>query len=164
MSIGNTNLLQPASFKLVIDRKNYPNLEYFVQRVDHPSVSVNAAEASYSRISSVPLPGDKLEFGEVTFDLILDEEMNAYSEIYTWLQRLVNKNYSTRLNIEEGIPSAEADISLLILNSSNRQQKKIIYRNAFPTNMGNISMEASSTEPTTLVVPASFRYTYFDLV
>ena len=32
----NFNYLQPTSFKLVIDRKNFPNLEFFCQQVTHP--------------------------------------------------------------------------------------------------------------------------------
>lgn len=164
MTITNTNLLQPSGFKVAVDRKNYPHLEYFVQRVDHPSVSVNAGEASYSRIASVPMPGDKLEFGEVTFDMILDEDMAAYTEMFIWMKRLVEHKYTTKLTKTDELPASEADITLMILNSANRQQKKIIYRNAFPTNLGNISMESGTSDVTTLVCPISFRYTYFDLI
>ncbi len=40
----NFNYLQPTGFKLVIDRTNYPNLEYFVQDFTHAGVIMNAAE------------------------------------------------------------------------------------------------------------------------
>jgi len=37
----NLNYLQPTSFKLVIDRENYPNLEYFCQNFTHPGMIIN---------------------------------------------------------------------------------------------------------------------------
>lgn len=164
MSTRNTNLLQPTGLKLVIDRKNYPNLEFFVQSVDHSSVTIAAAEASYPRIGSVPQIGDKLEFGEVTFNLILDEDLMSYTEMFNWMKRLVQENYKPQTTKNFGEPASETDIALLILNSSNVQQKKFIYRNAFPTNLANITLDASTSDPTPIVVPVSFRYTYFDLL
>ena len=38
--LSNINLLQPTSFKLIIDRKNFPNLEFFCQSVAHPAIDI----------------------------------------------------------------------------------------------------------------------------
>ena len=67
----------------------YPNLEYFCQGVAHPSVQLNV-ELPTRRITSVPLAGDKITHGEITFTIILDENMTGYNEMFNWLQRLVN--------------------------------------------------------------------------
>ena len=32
----NKNYLQPTGFSVSIDRKNYPNLQYFAQSITHP--------------------------------------------------------------------------------------------------------------------------------
>lgn len=163
-TIQNTNYLQPSGFRLVIDRKNYPNLEYFVQGVDHPSVGVPFANVGYRRIADVAQVGDKLEFSEVTFDLMLDEEMKAYTEMYEWMQRLVEVNYTTRYNRDPGALTSETDISLIILNSANIQQKRISYKNAFPTNLGNVRMESTTTDTPIIVLPVSFKFTYFEII
>ena len=86
----NLNYLQPTGFKLLIDRVKYPNLEYFCQGVAHPSVQLNPVELPTRRITSVPLAGDKITHGEITFTIILDENMTGYNEMFNWLQRLVN--------------------------------------------------------------------------
>ena len=164
-NIENTNFLQPAGFRLSIDRRNYPNLQYFVQGVDHPSVSVPMANASYKRIVDVAQVGDKLEFSEVTFDVILDEEMKGYIEMYEWMQRLVETNYVTPYNRKSSAElTSEVDISLLILNSSNVQQRRISYKNAFPTNLGNIRMESTAADTTFITVPVTFKFTYFEVI
>ena len=49
----NLNYLQPTGFKILIDRVKYPNLEYFCQQVDHPSVSTNPVEFPVRRITGV---------------------------------------------------------------------------------------------------------------
>lgn len=160
---SNTNLLQPSGFRLVIDRQNYANLEYFVQSVDHPGVNAVPAQLSYSRVADVSEPGDKLDFGEVTFGVILDEDMKAYSELYAWLLRMVNTNYVPPTVARENRLSTKHDVTLVVLNSSNNVQSRIVYRDAFPSSMGNVSFEASVPDQTPIVVPVTFRYTYFDL-
>lgn len=164
MSIENTNFLQPAGFRLSIDRKNYPNLEYFVQSVDHPSVSLPIASVGYRRIVDVAQIGDKLEFSEVTFDIMLDEEMRSYEEMYGWMTRLVENNIVPQTAKSSTLPASAVDISLIILNSANIQQKRISYKDAFPTNLGNIRMESTSADTQVLILPVSFHYSYFELI
>lgn len=165
MAVSNTNYFQPTGFRLVIDRENYPNLEFFVNSVNHPSITSLAADnPTFRRIQSVPAVGDKLEFSEVTFDVLLDEDLNSYTEVYNWMKRLVENNYTPPGDVTTTLPASEADITLLMLNSNNRQTKKFIYRNAFPTNLGDISLAANQASAEGIFVPVSFRYTYFEIV
>lgn len=158
----NTNLLQPTGFKVIINRKNFPALEWFAQSVDHPSVGLQQATSSYSRINEVPLPGDKLDFSEVTINIILDEELQAYQEVFGWMNRLVNTKYVPTTERSTLLPSSEHDMTLMILNSANTKQVSFIYRNAFPVNIGNLSMGAEA-EASPILMPVSFQYTYFDI-
>ena len=68
---ANKNYLQPTGFRVIIDRENYPNLEFFAQSVDHPDVSMTAPNVAYSRIGNVSLPGDALEYSELNIQFIL---------------------------------------------------------------------------------------------
>src|SRR5210317_1894556 len=81
-TLNNINLLQPNSYKLIIDRKNFKNLEFFAQTVLHPDLTVHAADTFYQRVSNIPVAGDKLTFGELTAMVILDENLNSYVEMY----------------------------------------------------------------------------------
>ena len=66
----NINYLQPTSFKLVLDRKNYPNLEFFCQSVTHPGMLMSAVELPYQKVAGVPFPGDTLTFNELSANII----------------------------------------------------------------------------------------------
>ena len=92
----NFNYLQPTSFKLVIDRKNFPNLEFFCQQVTHPGLIIPAAEVPVRRMQSIPFPGESLTINELSCDILLDEDMKSYTEMYNWVRRnqvttLINK-------------------------------------------------------------------------
>ena len=159
---SNINYLAPTSFKLVIDRKNYPNLEFFAQSINHPGASVSAAELPYSRLGSVALAGDKLTFGELSATIILDEDMNSYTEMYNWLRRMVEQNRNAPTNLTK-IPT-EADITISILTSHNNANKQIRYIDCVPTLVGDINFEAAVGDVQYLVFPISFRFSYFEIL
>lgn len=160
----NINLFQPTGFKINISRSNYPNLEFFAQTVTHPGLTLPAAEVPYSRISGVAVPGDKLTFGELSFTILLDEDLNSYIEIYNWMIRLVNEEYKSAYSalLSEEAPSV-SDISISILTSHNNPNKKIKYIDAIPVSLGDISMEANNAGVEYVVLPVSFRFSYFTI-
>ena len=87
----NINYLQATSFKLLVDRKHYPNLEFFCQSVSHPGMTMSAVETPF-RKAAIPLPGDTLVFGELSCQLILDEDMNI-----KWISKGWNEQTIKRL-------------------------------------------------------------------
>ena len=116
---NNFNYLQPTGFKLVIDRQNYPNLEFFVQDFTHAGVIMNSADLSFRKIASVPMPGDKLTYNEMLANIILDENMKSYTEMHDWMRRILDEDNVTpvqRFN-DTALPPSSADITLSILNS-----------------------------------------------
>jgi hypothetical protein len=161
--INNINFLQPTAFKLSIDRKNYPNLEFFAQTVMHPSMTLGFAEMPYSRIGTIAMAGDKLTFGELSATIILDENMNSYTEMYNWMKRIVeNTNVSALDRNLNNIPT-EADITVSILSSHNNVLKRIRYIDCIPTLLGDVSFESTTGDIQYLTFPISFKFSYFDI-
>lgn len=160
----NKNYLQPTGFSVSIDRKNYPNLQYFAQSITHPGSSVNPVEIPARRIVSVPLAGDKISYGEFQVDFILDEDMESYTELQKWLERIVNKGHITATEaLSSGEIATAADITVNILTSHNNKNKRIKYLGCIPTNVGSIEMNASQNQ-TYLTFTSSFRFDRFEIV
>ena len=159
----NFNYLQPTSFKITIDRQTYPNLEYFCQSFIHPGMIMNAVEVPYQRITGVPLIGDKLTFNELQANIILDEDLKAYDEMYSWMRR--------NLDIEDVVPTQRtanqppsmSDITLSILSSHNNTTKTIRYLDCIPVSLTDIQFESTAGGESFVVFGASFRFTYFEL-
>jgi len=164
---GGTNLFQPTGFKVIIDRKNFANLEFFVQAVTHPGASCPAMETAVKRIQSVPLPGGQMEFGELTMDVLLDENMSSYTEMYNWMLRSVNSDMITKRDNFGGQTSTQpsySDITVVALTSHNNTSIKFKYVDALPVSIGDIRFESTNQSVEFVTFPASFRFSYFEIV
>ena len=160
---SNKNYLQPTGFKIVIDRKNYGNLEYFAQSVTHPGSSVAPIELPISRITSVPLAGDKIDYGELGIDIILDENMESYIEMQGWLERIVNEGQVDENRFNSSVIPTYADITVLILSSHNNKTVQIKYNDCMPTNLGSIALASNATDVSYLTFNTTFRFSSFEI-
>ena len=158
----NLNYLQPTSYKLVIDRKNYPNLEYFCQSITHPGMILNPAEVPYRKITGVPFIGGSLTFNELNANIIFDENMSGYNEMYSWMRRLIDEVPRRAIDRGEGTPPTYSDITLSILSSHNNTTKTVQYYECFPVSLGDISFESTATGTEFITFSVSFRFTYFE--
>ena len=94
------NFLAPSGFRVVIDRKNYGSLTMMAQQVTHPQITMQAVELPYRR-SAIALAGDNLQFSEVSFDFLMDENMVGYSEVYDWMERSVEQKHKLKSDRDE---------------------------------------------------------------
>ena len=160
----NNNYLQPTGFKVVLDRGNYGNVEFFAQSVQHPDVNLAPAVQQFAR-TAVPYPGDNLTFSEITLQYLVDEDLTAYKEIYNWMLRLVNEPYYTqydKLKDDTIVPSV-AQLSVIVMTSHNNKNITIKYIDAFPTALGDISLEATNSSVEPIITPITFAYSYFTI-
>lgn len=159
----NFNYLQPTSFKISLDRKNYPNLEFFCQSFVHPGMMLNAVEVPYKKLQNVPFVGDKLTFNELQANILLDENMKSYDEMYSWMRRILDQvevpSYQAGI-----IPPTTADMTLTILSSHNNKTKQVRYIDCIPTALTDIQFESTAGGETFITFGASFRFSYFELV
>lgn len=166
-ALNNVNFLQPNTFRMNINRKNYPNLEMFCQSFIHPDASANPADIPYSRVTAIPMSPDKLSFAEMTATIILDENMNSYEEMYNWMERLIQVKEKSAMSISnaanfDSTPGTYADVTLSVLNSTNNLSRQIRYIDAIPTSLGSISFESVSGDQF-LTYTVSFRFSYFEI-
>ena len=160
----NINYLQPTSYKLIIDREHYPNLEFFAQSVTHPGMILNPAEVPFRKVAGVPFAGGQLTFNKLSATIILDEDMTSYNEMYSWMRRVVD-------NVEVGASDRTSlaaptysQVILSILSSHNNQTKQVKFYDCIPTSLGDITFESTASGTEFITFAVSFRFTYFDLV
>lgn len=151
---NNKNFLQPTGFRIIIERDRYANLEFFSQSVTHPGSTVNAVEIGIPRIQSMPMAGDTINYGDLTLNLILDEDLSAYKEMQNWLEECVYKKGET----------VNHDVTVIILNSHNNSCGKIRYKNAIPTQLGSIELTSTTGDISYISFDVTFRFTEFELI
>ncbi len=160
----NLNYLQPTSYKLTIDRENFPNLEYFAQTITHPGMILNPSEVPFRKIAGVPIVGGTLTFNELNASIILDEGLTGYNEMYSWIRRVVDNEPVTALDRSPTSPPTYSDITLSILSSANQVTKQVKYLECCPTALGDINFESTATGTEFITFSVAFRFTYFELV
>ena len=161
---NNFNYLQPTSFKLVIDRKNFPNLEFFCQQVTHPGLLIPSAEVPIRRMQSIPYPGESLTINELSVDILLDENMESYTEMYNWVLRNQHTDMTTQTSLaKQGKIPTYADITLSILSSHNNTTLQVNYVDAMPTSLGDILFQSTASGTEFITFTATFRFSYFNL-
>ena len=156
----NKNYLQPTGFRVIISRKNYPNLEYFAQGVTHPGSTVSPLELNTPRVTSIPFAGDKITYGSLSLDIILDEDMKSYKEMQEWLESTINLNGSSKTDNNF---DPHQDITVSILSSHNNSNVQIRYKDCIPTNISSIALTANTSTVQFLTFNVEFRFSDFIL-
>ena len=94
-----------------MNRIRFPNLEFFAQSVNHPSINLAPAVVPFRGVDAA-FPGDKIDYTELNLLVMLDEKMHIYDEMRTWLEsfrlgsptnRLL-RQYDVRLNVAGRTP------------------------------------------------------------
>tara|TARA_R110002153_G_scaffold27498_4_gene85392 strand:+ start:764 stop:1246 length:483 start_codon:yes stop_codon:yes gene_type:complete len=151
-----SNFLEPSGFKILINRQNLPNLEFYAQSIQHPDVDMPVTEISYPRVGKVGVVGESVNFGMLTIDVILDEKMLSYREVYDWMLSAINSEHKLT-------PASYFDMTLSILTSNNTPNREFKYINAFPTNVGAIPFSAMNSGEY-ISFPVTFRFDYFEFI
>ena len=100
----------------------------------------------------------------MTVQAIVDENINVYSEVYDWMQSLVE--------VARGGPStksvtnqdnSEYDMKIIILSSSNTQTKSFQYNDTFPISIGDMILNSAVGGVEYIILPITFKYSTFAL-
>ena len=162
--LSSPNFLQPTGFKLVIDRAQFGNFEFFASQVSHPSIDVGEAVLPFRR-TDAKFPGDKIMYSQLSCDVMLDEDMKVYEELHNWLLRTQEGKAVNASDTQVGSTlKTEYDIQMLILTSHNNQIRQIRYIDAFPTDLGSVQFQSTTAGTEYLTFTVSFRFTYFELL
>lgn len=150
----NLNYLAPVYFRMAMDKLKFPNVEYTIQTIILPDVTLNAAPLSTPH-RRLGLSGEKLDYGQVQMSFLIDEEMKNYQEIYDWM-------VGSATTADEG-NRKERDITLTILSSHNNITREVQFVNAFPTSLSSLPFDLTITDIQYLTAVVSFEFAYFKL-
>lgn len=159
MNPQNINYLQPSGFKVIIDRRSLGHAEYFVQSVNLPGVSTNAVEVPFRQYTSIPRVADSFTFDALDLNIVMDEDMKTYQELFNWMTRNVRNNQKGN----EDPDFTYGDITILIMTSKNNINKTVKFYDAFPIAIGGINMETTQGSEQVINFSATFRYSRFEI-
>jgi len=176
---NNINPLSPTGFRLAITK--LPEISFFCQAVTLPSMSLENVNVG-TPFSVNKVPGELLNFADLTVNFIIDEDMKNYIALWNWLAGLgFPQNYlqyqnlvttaanSTTSTTTPAIPAFGtlqgnySDGSLVILGSNNMPVKTISFVDIHPISLGTIEFQSNVDDVQYLTGTASFGYTYYTI-
>lgn len=156
-----TNYLSTGGFEIKISR--LPNVEFFSQKMQLPSVTTSSVEVQTPLRSFYNEP-DHIEFGNFDLSFIIDENMKNYIEIFDWLVGLTSpdnlKQHANLKNSKEGLKS---DVSVMLLNSHKNPNMKFTFINAFPLSLTPVSLDIAQTDVQYAEATVTMRYDSFTI-
>ena len=163
--LKNRNFLSPAGFKFNLSRA--PKVDFFSNSVNIPNINLGVAiQASY--LKDIPIPGDKISYGDLEVQFFIDENLENYLEVHDWIRALgfpesLDETIPLTVNPEDLEGSAYSDGTLLIYNSSFNAVAKVEFQSLFPTSLSAVEFNAQTTDINYIMATASFKYTIFNV-
>ena len=169
--IGNRNFLSPIGFKFSLKRS--PGVAYFCNEANIPDMSLSIAEQP-TYLRDIPLPGDKIDFGDLSLRFMVDEDLTNYMEIQNWIRGL---GYPERVSeyqdlekkayIQQSFGQRRQDIysdgTLQILSNNLVPKFQVIFDDLFPYSISTVTFDATDTDIEYFTAEVSFKYTLYTI-
>ena len=163
--IQNRNFLSPAGFKFSLAKA--PKVDFFSQSVSIPNIDLGVAvQTTYLR--DIPVPGDKLVYGDLDIEFFIDENLENYLQIERWMRSLgypesLAETVSLNPQKDSLLDGARSDGTLLVYNSSFNPIAKILFKDMFPVSLTPVPFTADVTDINYITATATFKYTIFNV-
>ena len=158
---SNINQLNIVSFEVNFSR--LPNVEYFFHRVNIPAVILGEAFQPMP-FMNLPVEGDTLSFESMNLCFILDEDMQNYMEIYSWLTALgFPRDYEQFKTLKPASEASEyasmfSDMDIMLQTNKSNPNYKITFNDVFPTSLSSVQFDTSVSALEPIVVDATFNF------
>ena len=163
--VANRNFLSPVGFKFNLSKT--PKVDFFSQSVSIPNINLGVSiQTTY--LKDIPVPGDKMDYGDLDIEFFIDENLENYLQIEKWMRSLgfpesIGESIPLDPNEEDLLMGARSDGSLLIYNSNFQPIAKINFKDLFPIALTPVPFSADATDINYIMATVTFKYTIFNV-
>ena len=155
------NYLNAVSFETNFNR--IPNVSFTCQAVSIPSLALGITNYA-SFFSDLPIEGDKINFEQLSISFIVSEDFSNYLEVYDWITTIGFPENFEQFSLKDslaqstGVDTLRSDMSVIVNTNKSNPSYNILFKDAFPTSLGNIDFNASAASIDPIVVNATFAF------
>lgn len=165
--IENKNYLSPVGFKFNIVKT--PKVDFFSNSAKIPGISLgNISVGNY--LKAIDLPGDNIQFEELSLQFIVDENLENYLEIHNWIYGLGYpesvSEFQDLITKDDGIKDVKeqySDGTLSILNSNYNVSARVKFRDLYPISLSSLEFTATDNDYTYFTATANFKYLLYTI-
>jgi hypothetical protein len=165
--IQNKNYLTPAGFQFVVEKNR--KIDFFATSANLPEITLGVAEQP-SYLKSVPVPGEILQFEDLIFEFLIDENLENYKAIHNWMTGLGFPESAQEFrdllseNVLAGYKNQYSDCTLIVLNSNYNPQFQVKFKDAFPYSLSGLSFDSQLSSEQFFTARVAFKYTIYELL
>ena len=175
----------PTQFRFLINQ--LPKVQYFTTEANIPGITLG--EGTFSTpLKDLTLLGDKLSYDDLTISFIVDENLENYIEMHTWLtsigfpkdRKQFSDFRSTTSNVATATRGESKDIGdvrattpelamtsdavMTILTNKNNPVVECRFADVFPTSLSGLSYSQNQTDVEYLTAEVNFKYQIYEIV
>ena len=175
----------PTQFRFLINQ--LPKVQYFTTEANIPGITLG--EGTFSTpLKDLTLLGDKLSYDDLTISFIVDENLENYIEMHTWLtsigfpkdRKQFSDFRSTTSNVATATRGESKDIGdvrattpelamtsdavMTILTNKNNPVVECRFKDVFPTSLSGLSYSQNQTDVEYLTAEVNFKYQIYEIV
>lgn len=164
----NKNFLSPIGFQFSVQK--LPHVNYFCTSASIPDITMGNVDAENMFIK-LPIPGDKLSFGQLSLNFRIDEDMKNFTEIYDWMVSIgYPDNFAQRVPQQRANAFAEAgnsvysDASMIVTTNQYKPNIEIKFTDLYPIQLSSVDFNIEETDVQYLIGSAVFAYRKYELI
>ena len=138
---NNINYLTGVQFKFEL--ASYPEVTFFVQGVNLPGLSTQAAQMPFPRQPGIQKNLGVIEFEMLSINFLVDEYLENYTSIWNWM---MDKNASNTGAI------------LTLLSSHMNPFLEVHFNGVFPIGLSELLFDSTTAEPDYKVANLTMTY------
>ena len=174
----------PTQFKFNIVQ--LPKVEFFTTAANLPGISLTGAEQA-TPFKDIPIMGDKLNFDNLTVNFIVDEFLENYLQLHSWLYgigfpknrqqfRDFRGSESVTPTATQGVSDDIGDVkpatasrgmfgdaTLTILSNKNNPIVEVRFKDVYPASLSGLNYSQATTDVEYLTASADFKYTLYEI-
>ena len=175
----------PTQFRFLINQ--LPKVQYFTTEANIPGIALGDIELA-TPLKNIPLMGDKLTYEDLNITFIVDENLENYVEMHTWLTsigfpndrsqfanfRSATSNVATNTrgeskdigDVKASTPERAmySDAVMTILTNKNNPVVECRFADVFPTSLSGLTYSQNQTDVDYLTATVSFKYQIYEIV
>lgn len=156
-----TNFLSSLEFDFTI--KRLPNVSFQVQSAILPGISLGVTEQP-TPFKNISLHGDKITFDELIITIKMDEDFQAWEEIYDWIIGLGKpKSFDQHKSLLESDDGLYSDATLIVISNNRVPNREFTFTNMFPTNLPALNFDTRSQTLEYVTIDIAFRFESFSI-
>lgn len=158
---ANPNLLQNVGFQFILPRA--PNFNYFIQKVALPGLTLPSIKKQ-TPFGYLNLPGDHLEFEDLSITFKIDEDFQGYFEIFDWMTALgFPESFEQSKTIYDRVQGIDIlgvynTASLFVLDNQMNPNVEFKFADVQPKFLGGPIVQSDVPDITYITATATFSF------